>query len=217
MPAKLYTTVQIALASCKTAGNRVVRIWLSTQCTAVGAFSVAANAGVPQSAKVDVGTWCICLIAVPSGDVAKEGNESASPIDAIAAANLVDISGAGEIAVDIRVYCLRPIVAAPTLLGVLSPSEDETSSRALCDAIKVGVIGTRINIGLQLTSRIVLSIAAAIAVDCLLRQSVQRRCLFTNSIAGELDILLAETGIVQVHSPLGGAIVWVDIDLTLRC
>lgn len=101
-------------------------------------------------------------------------------------------------------------------LSVLSPSKDIASGRALFYTLLVGVERSTVDIGLELSSRIVFLEAPSISVDTLLREWVEGRCLLSDCVARELDELFAERRVIEIHGPLGSAIVGVDIDLALR-
>jgi hypothetical protein len=160
------------LTGLQTSGHSIVRLGLNIERTGIGAFGITSDTVEAQDARVDVRTWCVCGIAVPACNVAEEGDEGACLVDTITAANLIDIAVTRKVTVCIVNDCLRPIVATPALLLVLSASEDVPGSRAQANALLVCVRGSAVDGSLELSARVVLLEAACISVDALLGDRV---------------------------------------------
>ena len=213
-----------------TAGHSIVGGWLHIQSTSLRPFSVAAKAIEAKNTRVDVRAWSICSVAVPASDIAKQRHEGTIPVDSVAAANLIVVSGTSKVAVGIVSDQYRAIIATPAFfyrlarsirpaivltLSVLCPSKNISSSRTLRDALLIRVERAAVYVSLKLPTRVVFFETACISVDSLLSDRVQRCCLFRDRIAGELNQLLAECRIVEIHGPLSCPIVGIDVDLAL--
>ena len=162
---------------------------------------------------VDIGTWCVRRIAVPSGDVAECRDIGFLAIDTIATADLVHIARAREVAVRIRMNMLWPIVTTPALGVVLSASECVASSCTLSNASFVGVAVTTRDLSLELTTGIILQEATSIPIFRLLGDQVKGWCLLRDCIADELNLLLLKGQIIEIHRPLHSTIVSIDVNL----
>ena len=215
LPSIFDTRVEIANASLETAGGCKIGVRLHAQCSASRCFGIAADAGKACRARIEEWTSIIGLIAIPSCDVSEQRDIEATAADTVAAANLVDIACTSEVAIAFCNNRLRTIIAAPAFLCILRPGKGIASSCACCDAVLVCVVRTRIQVHLKLAAWIVLHVASAIPIDRLLRHVVQGSRLLTHGITRELDVLLAEVGVVHIQCPLGCASIGVDVDLAL--
>ena len=165
--------------------------------------------------RIDVGSWCVRRVAVPSSDVAKCGDIGLLAINSIATADLIDIAGAGKVAIRLGVEMIWSIVTTPALRVVLSTCKDIASSCTLSDASFVGVAVAARNLSLELAARIIFEKAASISIFRLLCDWVERWCLLRDCVADELDSLLLEGQIVEIHRPLRRTIVRININLGL--
>ena len=119
-----HAGVQVALTSLKTARDGVVGVELYIESAGIGAFGVASQAIESERAGINVRTWGIRAVTIPSSEVAEERNVGAGAIDSIASTNLVDVTGACKIAIGISDNSQGPVVSAPTFLLVLRTGEN---------------------------------------------------------------------------------------------
>ena len=162
------------------------------QCASVRALGITANTSVTKKAWIHVRTRCIGRVAIPSRVVSKSRNVGPIAINAIAATDFVDIACTSKVAIRFVDDLLRAVVATPTLTIVLRACKNEPICRALSNAHLIGVVVGRVELGLKLTTRIVLLEAASIAIDALLSNWIQWGCLLRHRIANKTDPLLPE-------------------------
>lgn len=104
-------------------------------------------------------------------------------------------------------------LSTPTLIRVLGCSNGVPLGGATSNTFVVGHVGVvAIDLNGQLPAGIVLSVASIVSIHSRAVRS-QGSNLFGDGIAGELNLLLAESRVTGVHDPGGRAIVRVNIDL----
>ena len=134
--------------------------------------------------------------------------------NAVSSAYLVNVARTSEIAVGIVDLDRGLGVATPALPQVLCTRKGVTLVRARLDTLFVFIVIRRVDLGVELASRLILLVAAGIAVS---RGTVgiQRRRLLADGVAPEFDNLLAKRRVTEIHGPLRSADVCVHVDLTL--
>ena len=168
------------------------------------------TATVPAIATAIAAAWDWLTVQGEQRDVRAAGTGP----DAVAAADLVDVARAVEVAVPVSDLQSRHVGAAPALAVVLSTAVGVSGLGAGGDAHLARARVVAVQLLLELAARVVLLVAAHVAVRAL-AVGAQRRRLLGHGGAGELDELLAPGRVVGVQGPLRRAEVRVRVPLRL--
>jgi hypothetical protein len=179
----------------------------------LSALSVATDTGIAIDAGID--TRACNHSAYHLGRVGKDGYVRARFIDTVPSADLVDVPRTCEITVALVHLQNRKVRRAPAFPVILRSSKGITSVGAGQNTLIVRVVVRSVKLSLHLSTWVVLFVATLVSE---LGGSIrEQRCrLLSDSIAGELNRLLAKCGIAEVHQPMSFTDVRVDVDLALR-
>jgi len=99
---------------------------------------------------------------------------------------------------------------------VLCACEYIASLTTQADTLFICQLISIVDLDVQLPARIIFFEATGIPVQSLAGGGVQRRSLFCDGVAEELNVLFAESQIVEVHGPMRSGIVSWHVNLAFR-